>query len=76
MIKWVRTAIIYIDLIVTGSEAHTHKASQGGGNVHNEVKVKVKVFYLSIVQCNTGSYWAVKFLGQGKQKLRSKEKYN
>ena len=34
MNEWVQTAIVYIDLIVTGSEAHiSRKASQGGGNL-------------------------------------------
>lgn len=35
------------------------------------------MFYLSNAQCNTGSFWAVKFLWHGKQQLRSrhKEKY-
>ena len=46
MNEWVRTAIVYINLIATGSEAHNlHKVSQGSGNLW--------IFYLSTrsLQC-------------------------
>ena len=34
MNEWVRTAIVHVDLIVTGSKAHiSRKASRGGGNL-------------------------------------------
>ena len=34
MNEWIQRAIVYIDLVVTGSEAHNSlKASQGGGDL-------------------------------------------
>ena len=44
----------------------------GNHKITTQVQIKVKVFYLSNVQCNRGSYWAVKFLGQGNGQLRNK----
>ena len=36
MNEWINTdAIVYVDLVVTGSEAHNvRKVSQGGGNLY------------------------------------------
>ena len=40
MNEWIQTAIVVIDLVVTGHEAHnSRKASQGGGNLWTAAKL-------------------------------------
>ena len=42
-----QTAIVYINLVVTGSEAHnSRKASQGGGNLNSGFRLQAHRYWV------------------------------